>query len=690
MADYKYNRTLIALIIAGLLAALAVGWQRHAVEVSNNRVEMAIDYEDIIELALTEGVPAAELLPRFKAAGITTLTVYETTLEKLHKQGLVTVLPGADLIGRIRTGEATALKQGNGQAALPDAAKVYIFGEPGSSGLSARVLAEVKDDLVRRLGAQRVAQLVAGDNRPVLAVDANYEKLVKWNLGLPRHELAAAADYGFHVIVRPSNYTKVQAADVEAVFERIKDFNNITGIMFVGEEVLGFPDLLPLTAARMKERGLTLGMIEHPLQLQFVRQDGLLQLAALNDYRAARVYVIPKDEQVKLKPAEAIHRWAITDPERNIRINLLRKYDKPEPGKTLIETNLDYISGVNEKVAARNFSTGPAGVFAPYFPSRLLLAVIALGATAAGVLFLTLLWPFRRRYQYLLLAVIGAVLAVPILAGGGNAARQAVALASAILFPVLAMTWQLDRWQLKEPYQGHSLAKILVDGLGSLAVAALVSLIGGLYVAAILGDVRFLLEMEIYRGVKLTFIGPVLLITVVFLLRFNLFEREPLRTPRDLWRQLVKILDYPISMKSLLLLGFGALAAWVFIGRSGHTAGVPVPAIELKFRAFLENVMSARPRSKEVFGHPAFLLAAMAFYRNWPRVVQLVLVIGATIALGSMVETFAHLRTPVFMSLTRGFNGLLLGAALGILASIAFQVLHYLTHLLERRTKVYE
>lgn len=31
------------------------------------------------------------------------------------------------------------------------------------------------------------------------------------------------------------------------------------------------------------------------------------------------------------------------------------------------------------------------------------------------------------------------------------------------------------------------------------------------------------------------------------------------------------------------LLGVGA---WIFVGRSGHTAGVPVPAIELKLRAF--------------------------------------------------------------------------------------------------------
>ena len=41
------------------------------------------------------------------------------------------------------------------------------------------------------------------------------------------------------------------------------------------------------------------------------------------------------------------------------------------------------------------------------------------------------------------------------------------------------------------------------------------------------------------------------------------------------------------------------IVAVIFIGRSGHTAGVPVPGIELKIRAFLEQAFYARPRSKK-------------------------------------------------------------------------------------------
>lgn len=72
--------------------------------------------------------------------------------------------------------------------------------------------------------------------------------------------------------------------------------------------------------------------------------------------------------------------------------------------------------------------------------------------------------------------------------------------------------------------------------------------------------------------------------------------------------------------------------------------------------------MFARPREKEfMIGHPAFFLAVMAVYRHWPRAVHLLFVLGATIGQGSLVQTFAHMRTPVFMSFVRAWDGYVCG-----------------------------
>ena len=104
------------------------------------------------------------------------------------------------------------------------------------------------------------------------------------------------------------------------------------------------------------------------------------------------------------------------------------------------------------------------------------------------------------------------------------------------------------------------------------------------------------------------------------------------------------------------------------IARSGHTAGMPVSGTEIQFRQFLENLFYARPRSKELLiGHPAFMLAIMAYFKRWSQTIFFLLVVVATIGQSSMVETFAHMRTPIFMSFIRGVDGLALGAALGII-----------------------
>ena len=181
---------------------------------------------------------------------------------------------------------------------------------------------------------------------------------------------------------------------------------------------------------------------------------------------------------------------------------------------------------------------------------------------------------------------------------------------------------------------------------------------------------EYLLEVNIFRGIKLTFLMPIVLVAIGFLQRFDVFDGKMDDTEGFL-EQFKKMLDTPVKVKTLLGLFLVLVAGVVFVARSGHTMGMPVSATELKFRAFLEQAMYARPRTKEfMIGHPAFLLAVMAWFRKWPTMVLFVLVLVATIGQGSMVETFAHMRSPVFMSFARGIGGLVLGAGVGAVCMI--------------------
>ena len=167
----------------------------------------------------------------------------------------------------------------------------------------------------------------------------------------------------------------------------------------------------------------------------------------------------------------------------------------------------------------------------------------------------------------------------------------------------------------------------------------------------------------------------VLLTLLLFLRQYSIFQ-ETGKKAADLFSQLVRICKMRLTLGHFVILGILLFVAYIFVGRSGHTGGVPVPAIEIKLRLFLEEVMYARPREKEfMIGHPAFFLAVLAAYRMAPNWCKLALVLGAVIGQGSLVQTFCHMRTPAMMSYIRAADGYLLGSVLGIIAVIAVSIL---------------
>ena len=65
MKKFHYHPILLAAILIGFIASLLIGMERHAVEEKSRTVELAIDYEGLLELAAREGLPAEQVLARF-------------------------------------------------------------------------------------------------------------------------------------------------------------------------------------------------------------------------------------------------------------------------------------------------------------------------------------------------------------------------------------------------------------------------------------------------------------------------------------------------------------------------------------------------------------------------------------------------------------------------------------------------
>ncbi len=204
----------------------------------------------------------------------------------------------------------------------------------------------------------------------------------------------------------------------------------------------------------------------------------------------------------------------------------------------------------------------------------------------------------------------------------------------------------------------------------------------GANTTSLLSDIRYLLEFDYFRGVKLVHIVPMAFLALVYLAHYGAGEaaeegrregpagRAPdvSGPPRDVVTEVARFLRVKVRAEHVALLVLAAVAGYIYIGRTGNTSGITVTSFELNVRAGLERLLVARPRTKEfLIGHPAMILAAWAALRGYRPFVYL-LILAGSIGQVSAVNSFEHLRTPFALSLLRGVNGLVLGCAIGVAA----------------------
>ncbi len=677
----RLNVVLTAVVVVGILFSVLLNLDRHKIEQNNDSVEMAMEYEGLLKLAALEGLSEKTVLEDFKKAGINSLMVFDTTLERLGKKNVVKVATG----GELRQAAALTSNLGVFNAVVANGLleenAVYV-----AAGENKEAFSHVREDLTLRYGMSRVSAVT--EDGSVIKVLGKTEMLpedkfdeplgiLQAPLGLSADDLKSVAAGGFNVIVRPQNYVSADEGKINSIFKRIADSGvKVHAYMPAGREVVGYPDKIDYMGKSMRAADMSLIMLEHYTQLRFAQIDGLIPLAESLDYKAARAYVIDPLEQKKISVDTALHRWALTDEERNIRVNYIRPFLIPKDGKPILETNLKYVEDISAAVKDRGYSIGKSGVFSsvnnayePYFPEKWKLVPVAAAIIAAMIMYIALLFEVNFGRQMWLWLILTAGVTTLLLLGRGLLTRQLLALIAASVFPVLSMHCIMSFWD-KNTQSGDNLVQIIWRGIWQLAFAVILSLTGALLLSAVLTDSRFLLEIDIYRGVKITFILPVFLTALLYIKKYDLLRISGKKFFAAAGK-IGKLLDGNLTFKHILYLVIFLVVAFYFVGRSGHTGGVPVPAIELKLRALLEQLMYARPREKEfLIGHPAFFLAVFAAYRKAPRLLQFVLVSIAVIGQGSLVQTFCHMRTPVFMSLIRAFDGYAVGVVLGTIGVI--------------------
>lgn len=656
---------LAVLIFIGFCAAGVISWQRYEVEHNAKQVEMVYDYYNVIDSAVEEGKTADELFALYKKSGITSLAIYDETPEKLINHNFIRVYRGYDF--HFRNPTVTGVEE----------EKMYI--QPGSSTEGAAYFAELKHHLELIYGQEKVRELNA-NGVDTLEVAGNYSKFMTVPLGIFKETVKTAAQRDFYLVLRPANIPHASKEFIDTFFEAMDSSDKVSAVLFQGKEALGYKEHLDYVSNQLNQRHVPLVLIEAQNQLGFEPQAGLLDLAKKSNYDLVRLYAMSKDELIKINQKEASSRFYISDIERNIRMNLFPSYKFAADGKSLSETNASYIQGVTQRLENHGFTVGKASVMAPYFPSSALRSLAMMGALSLVVTTLLLLLPGLKKWSYYIevLGLVGTQGLYWVL--HMNLVLQLLALGAAVCTPVVVVTLFLNYCVKRKDMAFSEIGwgKLFLESVAILWGAGILSLMGAAFVSGLLGDIRYFLEMEIFRGVKATFVLPLVLISVVYIQKFPFFGKT-VSSDKDFVSFVKKFCHIQIKLGLLVGLGLLAIVGFVFIGRSGNN-GAPVPQFEIALRRFLEDMMYARPREKEfLFGHPAVLVSLAAFYRKWPQILHYFLIVAVTIGQGSMVETFAHMRSPFILSFIRGLDGLAAGTLSMVGALLAVMILVRIT-----------
>lgn len=632
---------LYLLVAAGLLAGLVVAAERAKLEADTKTTLLSLEWNQLKDSAARNGYSVAEALEYFanyEDKALFSGVVYkEPMLLDWQNGGYLQLDSGAQLVNDVRTGAwsiATLDEAEDMDEVELDYNHNYVLCH--DEALRERVFANLE---AKTSAQNRRYNFSNGEDRLyVVETTYPYTDLSAFGIGFGEEDLALIQNYGLELVVQVRTWQKADPESIEFVFG---------GLGALGVQAVGFNDNeLPGVQQNdwndiTKEMSAVLHRQDLPaMSIEFFAQSGLQSFLRAMDYDMARMHPVSEAELAKIGDARLQERFALAASERGMDVMLLRL----RLGQSL-EEMAKYIGAVRDAIQAKGLTTDHATVV-PDMQAKAWALWAALAAVWAGGVLLLQKFDLKKSAWLLpSLCVVGA--AALLVIGKGYLVQKLAALAAVIIFPFLGVSSVVAE-------EGRSLPRAIIG----ICQMTLTSLIGAVLVVGILSERSYMSAVNVFSGVKLGQLVPLLLLMVYLLYRLASEHGGATYLLVSLWRLMQK----QVTIGLVVLGGMACLLLLYYMLRTGN-ASVGVSDAERAFRAFLDNVLMVRPRTKEfMFAHPIMLAILYFGYRRqlWPCVL-----LGA-IGQVSLVNTFEHLHTPLTVSLLRTFNGLWLGIVIGV------------------------
>lgn len=644
------------LVILGMLASLPIAYERNETEQKTARkVEFVFDYRDLLEISDTQTDPrqfVTNQVKEMKKAGILSIAIYESTLNELKLARRIEVFSSH---------EATALTQ---SPISPNENFTYVlFAEKDSQ------------EKLQPLIVQTFASLNVKTrpwnfkNQNGLIIEMGMEEANLKPMDPDPITLQMLKEQGFQIVMRMSNRRPFQAEQMDALLAQLQKYG-VKRFIVDGETVPGYVndkdfENLEAMAELMKKHHMGLANIE----LQKVQQKGFNRLAKLLDYNVVRLHSFTERDGEKLtenltepelnsRIQGVADRFVLAVKDRNIRMVFLNAKAVKNLDKGKILNPLDSLrdslrgpDGAIPRIQDAGYTMGIAERFFPFHSGwqKIAKGLLFIGAIALIAVTISYFIPEIALFVFIVGLIGGAGLYVL----NPNLFAQALALGAGTCAPTLAILFAIRTARRRNGTQGGSK---LGFALWLLLKTSAISVIGICFIVGLLNSIIYQLVIDQFRGVSVLHLMPIILVALYWLL-FNedLTHREKLQKGKKLLTSYISVLW--VVGAAVLVAG-----AMYYLSRTGNEG--QASAFERLFRSFLENTLGVRPRTKEfLIAHPLFLLGAYLCvkYRS-----ALLLILVGVVGQASIVDTFAHLHTPLLISSIRIVYGLAFGILIGI------------------------
>lgn len=704
----KKDRLLVLLALLGLLASLVPIVNRVQTEESNKYYDYVLDYASLRSMARQSSQTEDEWLDLFRSLGVDKVALSEASALNLHDNAAIpvhamTVKKAAESYGWENNYPAEVVSWLSESTDVSDA---IIWTE------TAAAYEWMLDAFNARFENFEAKTYLEGEHGFIFIQQQENgmkgEKLLDLRLGIWPGTVELLERHGYQIVPRTVTQKDMNGTKfAEAYIDVLKHYN-APYFMNNGDELVGYEsdEGWDLLVQYLNESGASVAMMEQNDQSQNQTWPGIEDLLNETGYRGIRVfnewaYIQNRYQYCGYEgPEEITNTFFRAIAERNCKVIFLKmilepdtdvSWDADEKEWVYITDPADYeqmLTDLDARLAPLGYTRGTVPAMQMEDPSVLLKVVQGIGTAALLVMLFDLFFFIGKRWRTILL-VLGALGFAGLAVLKPAMFRLILSMSGGIVMPSLAAVGLCRVLMEKRRTEPQAkFGRVLGYTMGISVLTILAAFCGSLLATSALSQLSYMIEMDLYRGVKIMQLIPIGLFILAYLLvyayeetgardavlahvgprgekgrvkRFNAYFAQVMKTPMQLaWFVAIVV----IAVAAVFLL----LVFVYYIYRTGNST--TTPETELAFRNFLENTLIARPRTKEMLiGWPMLMLFIWSLRRGM-KFLPMVFGMGMSIGLVSVVNTFLHIRTPFLLSLLRTGWGILFGLLIGLAAVV--------------------